>query len=452
MTENSHGLTRRTALKAAGAGALAVSLSRGGVPAWAKSVATTSKLRQPGSRPFPKRKEGSESMPQIEHVVVLMMENHTFDSFLGMVPHQVKGRSHVDGLARSKSGKLLNTNKDETGKAIRANHAPSPCQRSVSQNWNHSHEAYAGGRNSGFVLASGPQAMNYWDKSDLPFSYSLARHFPIGQRYFSSVLGQTYPNRRFLFSGTASGTIATNAVSFGIPAANGTIFDRFDQFGVDWKSYYTDLPSLAIIQGQIFRERTERNFRKIDQFYADAKAGNLPQFSFVEPNYNTQSQENPQDIQLGERFIAQVTNALLHSPNWSKTALFINYDEGGGYYDHVPPPKAIVPDDIAPILKPGDTPAKYDRYGFRTPFFVVSPWAKKNYVSKIVQDHTSVLAFLERKWNLGAMTRRDANAADLTDYFDFRKAAFHKPPKLAAAPDLAKGLAACKADGLTPPL
>ncbi len=140
---------------------------------------------------------------------------------------------------------------------------------------------------------------------------------------------------------------------------------------------------------------------------------------------------------------------------WDSVALFINYDEGGGYYDHVPPPKAIKPDSIAPIPGPGAAPLApggFDRYGFRVPLFVVSPYARANYVSNIVQDHTSVTAFIERKWNLPAMTFRDANAHPMTDYFDFSKATFDKPPLLAKAPGLGPGLRACHAEGLSPPL
>jgi phospholipase C len=145
-------------------------------------------------------------------------------------------------------------------------------------------------------------------------------------------------------------------------------------------------------------------------------------------------------------------NALIHAPTWKHTALFITYDEHGGYYDHVPPPRAIKPDSIAPILGPYDLPGAYDRYGFRVPTIVVSPWAKPGYASNVVQDHTSMLAFMELKWNLPAMTFRDANAAPMTDYFDFTgRPAFLKPPRLHKAPGLAAGLQKCTAAGLTPP-
>jgi phospholipase C len=314
------------------------------------------------------------------------------------------------------------------------------------------------------VQSSGTQAMWYWDHSTLPTSYSLAQHFPLGERYFCSVLAQTYPNRRFLFCGTASGITATNDYTFQVSAANGTIFNQLLEHNISWLNYVT--PTTGALEGsplivpEFARSLpcTERMV-PISDFFTHAANGTLPAFSFLDPNYNIDSEENPQDIQAGERFIAQVANAVLHSKRWHKTALFITWDEHGGYYDHVPPPAAIAPDSIAPITTAESLtdptqpllPGGFNRYGFRVPLLVVSPWARANYVSRVVQDHTSILAFIERKWNLPALSFRDANAHPLTDYFDFKRPAFAKPPKLAAAPAMAPGLAACERAGLTPP-
>ncbi len=321
-----------------------------------------------------------------------------------------------------------------------------------TQSWNASHQSYDGGRNDGFVRASGPIAMRFWDERDIPFTYSLVKHFPIGQRFFASTLAQTYPNRRFFFTGTASGTISTNNQTFTIPAANGTIWDRLDAHKIDWGVYYQNLPSYVIVPGASTDPSRGARTHDFTQFLPDVAAGKLPQFTFIDPNYTTTSQENPQDIQLGEEFIARIVKALMKAPTWKHTALFITYDEHGGYYDHVPPPRAIKPDSIAPILAPGDTRAAYDRYGFRLPLVAVSPWAKPGYVSSVTQDLTSMTAFIERKWNLPAMTFRDANAHPMTDYFDFKHAAFAKPPRLTAAPGLGPGLTECHAAGLNPPL
>jgi phospholipase C len=408
--------------------------------------------------PFPNLPAGTPvtSLKQIEHIVVLMMENHSFDNLLGMVPHEVSGRGLLDGLTLGPDGLPTDFNVDSTGKRVYARVGSSPCQRrgEPTQAWNASHKAWANGKNSGFVLASGSIAMELWDETYLPFTYSLAQYFPIGQRYFCSVLAQTYPNRRFLFCGTSSGLTATDSLARSTPVANGTIFDRLDANRISWRDYWSEIPMNPLVfPGFATLARLSR-IKHIGQFYADAKAGKLPQFSLVEPSYSVGSEENPQDIQVGERFVAKVVNALLTSPNWEHTALFLTYDEHGGYYDHVPPPPAIAPDSIAPIQEPGTAklaPGGFNRYGFRVPLIVASPWARANYVSNVVQDHTSITAFIERKWNLPAMTFRDANAAPMTDYFDFAAPQFLAPPTLAQAPGLVKGLAECVAAGVKLP-
>jgi phospholipase C len=291
--------------------------------------------------------------------------------------------------------------------------------------------------------------MSFWDKRDVPFTYSLAQLFPIGERHFSSVLGQTVANRYYFFAGTSSGTVNDTVAT--APPPEGTIFDRLDAHHINWAVYYQDYPTLELVPGSVTPSRVSR-IRRFDSFVSDVAAGSLPQFTFVDPDYITTSEENPQDVQIGERFIAQVVESLIQARTWKHTALFLTYDEHGGYYDHVPPPPAIPPDTVAPILKSGDVPAAFDRYGFRVPMIVISPWAKPRHVSRVVGDHTSITAFIERKWNLPAMTYRDANAQAMTDYFDFRTPAFLEPPMLAKAPALGPGLAKCHAAGLSPPL
>jgi phospholipase C len=446
-----HELTRRTLLRGAAGGAAALGV--GALPAWARPVVHAPHLRRPDSRPFPHLPAGHASMPDIQHIVVLMMENHSFDNILGMAGHRIGALRGLDGLT-VRGGKVRNFNRDTHGKRIYASHAPTPCQQhgKPSQAWQASHMSYDGGRNDGFVKASGDAAMWFWDQRDLPTTYSLARHFPLGERYFCSVLAQTFPNRRFLFAGTASGSIDDKVYSLTATAANGTIFDRFDAHKISYASYYENQASWLIMPNVRAKPAQLARALTIDHFFADAAAGRLPQFSIVEPDYGTTSEENPQDIQVGEDFVAKVVHAILHSPNWKHTALFLTYDEHGGYYDHVPPPRAIKPDAIKPQTYPGENaPGGYDRYGFRVPMIVVSPWARRNYVSRQVQDHTSILAFAERKWNLPALTFRDANAQPMTDYFDFRRPTFAVPPAIAAGPPLGPGMAKCTAQGYTPP-
>jgi phospholipase C len=205
----------------------------------------------------------------------------------------------------------------------------------------------------------------------------------------------------------------------------------------------------------------------ISQFYDDAAAGRLPAFALVDPDFGGldvvggllpgqplpqklraqgQDEENPQNIRFGEGFVSNVVQAVMGSPAWPRTLLVWLYDEHGGYYDHLPPPSAVLPDGIPPDLQPGDTPGNYGTYGVRVPAVVVSPWAKAGYVSPVVHDHTSILRFLETKWNLPALTYRDANASNLLDFLDFRRPAFADAPSLAAPADAIAADSSCTTD------
>jgi phospholipase C len=418
-------------------------------------------LRLPGSRPFPDLPVGTDTMPGVEHIVVLMMENHSFDNFFGML-----GRG--DGFRLNRNGLPTATNPYPNGQLQHAFRMPTTCQLSgtPSQEWLASHSAYGNGRNDGFVSAPissvdstivGGVAMGYWTGDDLPFTYSLASTFPIGDRWFCSLLGQTDPNRRYLIAGTSAGMTDDGGLSealIPVPAPAGTVFNLLDNHGIGWENYVASYPTGAtpelFLANDLIPEALHHT--SLDDFFTAAANGALPPFSILDPDYSTQSQENPQNIVVGEALLAQVVDALGSSPLWEKSILLVMYDEHGGYYDHVPPPVAIPPDIIPPVVQPGEELYEgFARYGFRVPSVVVSPYAKPNHVSHVVHDHTSVLAFVERKWNLPALTHRDANANDLTDFLDLGALASGQPtfprlPKLAAPGDTSARLA-CSVSG-----
>jgi phospholipase C len=385
-------------------------------------------VRSPGALPSPHLAPGTDTIPEIEHIVIVMMENHSFDNILGLI-----GRG--DGFTLGKGGRPAATNPDGHGNLIHAFHMPTECQTDgVSNDWKAAHVAYDGGRLQGFVRGSSPEAMGYFTKEDLPFSCAMASVFPIADRYFASAPAQTNPNRRYLFAGTSLGLV-DDSLPLALPP-NGTIFDQLNAHSISWREYYSSVPSLGVFLPLLGQKAFTQNLAHTSQFFADAAAGTLPAVCMVEPDYDHSSEENPQDIQFGDQFVGQVVHAVMASPNWPKTMLIWTYDEHGGYYDHVRPPAAIPPDDIAPSLKPDDPPGAFDRYGFRVPCAVVSPYAKKDHVSHTVYDHTSILRTVATKWNLPALTRRDANAHTLLDMIDLRATpAFLKPPRLPAPPD-----------------
>jgi phospholipase C len=314
---------------------------------------------------------------------------------------------------------------------------PTTCQLSgaPSQTWTNAHVQLAGGKLNGFVKSgSGPVAMGYWEKADLPFYYSLASTFPLADHYFCSVLGQTFPNRRYLIAATSMGMINDTVPDPLTYPANGTIFDHLHKAGVSFADYFSKIDSfLPTGTMELYPQLLVRHpgaLHDTDDFFAAAKKGTLPGFSIVEPNYLKNSEETPQNIASGEQFAATVIDAVMAGPGWKNTLLFWTYDEHGGYYDHVVPPVAPAPDNIGPETKGGPVYTGFKQYGFRVPCVIVSPYGRADFVSHAVYDHTSILAFVEHKWNLPAMTHRDAQAHNMLDMLDLTKPAFLTPPKL----------------------
>jgi phospholipase C len=476
-----------------------------------RSLARARAAAPPGSLPRPDQPAGTDLLPLIKHVVVLMMENHSYDNYLGML------RGRGEGFPVGLDGEPEAFNDAADGRPVRAYHLFSTEQHVglPSQSWHASHLQWAEGKCSGFVTSAqevqsqaasgtagdevdtGAQAsvigMGYWDERDLPFYYGLARTFPVADHWFGSCLGPTFPNRRFLIAGTAHGLIDDSPYDLLDYPPGGTIFDMLTTHKISWANYHpvaagqpkwnryarhkTKMArrrmlslgrSFPAVTGGVRKDlqftadvfplgigRYMQHVHGMDQFFADAAGGTLPAFSIVDPDFNANSEENPQDIRDGESFAARVINAVLHGAGWPHTLLIWVYDEAGGYYDHVPPPPAVAPDDVEGrsavgtgsalerLLRPvfphlvrtkenlNQGPQRYDRYGFRVPAVIVSPYARPDYVCSEVLDHTSVLRLLEEKWNLPALTARDAAANTPLDALDFTSApAFRKPPSL----------------------
>jgi phospholipase C len=409
----------------------------------------------------------------IKHVVIVMQENHSFDEYFGMLAKE--GQPKANGFTFNRQGQPLNSNPLPDGSSMRVVPHDQICSgENAGQSWNSTHQEIDGGKMDGFA-ALDKHSMSYYDRADIPFYYSLANTFTLANRWFASAPAQTYPNRRFLYAGTAYGNISTDTSSyFDPPPPNGTIMDEYEKYGVSWHDYVTDLPDTALIPSNI--ERYPERYTSIHQFYADAALGTLPDVSYVEsdggvsPEVTGRAEDNtfgngiPEpkavrddfyrakaangdeedaDVRLGERFTSRIVNAVTHGPDWSSTLLIWLYDEHGGFYYHVPSPSAIKPDNIPPKLGPGDVPGGYDMYGVRVPAVVVSAWSRPHAVTNVVHDHTSVLAQIEQLWNLPALTYRDANATDLRDFMNFTHQSFASPPNL--APPGRRNLLTCHA-------
>lgn len=377
----------------------------------------------------------------IQHIIVMMQENHSFDSYFAHL--RQAGNPDVE----EQPGDASNAN-PLGGAPIGAFHHTGLCEvADLDHSWNETHLAINGGAMDGFTAInqdpldpSGSRAMGYHTADELPFYYELYKTFTTSDRWFASVPGPTFPNRFYLLAGTSFGHIRNTIPPLGqnfraYQPPNGTIFERLDAAGITWKVYYAQIPFAAIFgyaRSRLFR------LQPIEQFFTDARTGRLPQVCFIDPKFvagpAAQNDEHPpRNVQLGQRFVADAVNALFDSPAWRESALILTYDEHGGYYDHVPPPSAPKPDDIAPMLNPGDFAAEFDRYGVRVPAVVVSPWARAHYVSHQVYDHTSILKFIETRFGLEPLTNRDRLANDLLDCFNFETMSFSRPPRLTEA-------------------
>jgi phospholipase C len=262
----------------------------------------------------------------------------------------------------------------------------------------------------------------------VPVLSQLAKAFGVSDQWHASAPCQTWPNRFFAHTGTAGGYVDNAPAHF--PYLMPSIFKRLDEVGKTWKVYFHDLPQAATLS-DIWLDAPLHFKLFDDEFAEDAAAGNLPNYSFIEPRYFTDEllklvpsdQHPPHNVVYGEQLIAKVYNALRQGPLWKKTLLIITYDEHGGCFDHVPPPLAVSPDARR---TPGSF--AFDRYGVRVPAVIVSPYIAPGSIVRVAPaglphhgppypfDHTSILVTLRKLFNLGApLTARDAVAPDLID-------------------------------------
>jgi phospholipase C len=366
----------------------------------------------------------------IDHIVVIMMENRSFDHYFQKLPEA--------GITDVEVAPAGFTNPDMDGKPVGLSRDTQHCFIDTAHGWNAIHRQINGpagaGKMDGFFrtsdgdhdlpmgggtpeMLSGARAMTYYEPGDLPFSFWAAQNFAIADHYFCSVPGPTWPNRMYLYGATSAGHTSNEFAKI-----DNLLFDYLDQRQVKWGYYYQSIPGLGV-----FLENATKwwGTNVIEWFgFDEALAGELPNVVFLDPLIGREGpgandEHPPAVMQLGQKFLEEVVGKLMASKYWDRTAIFITYDEHGGLYDHVPPPKACAPDDLAPDTGPNDEPGGFDMYGVRVPLIVISPWAKKGFVGHKVYDHTSITRFIEARFQLPALTNRDANAEVPWELFDF---------------------------------
>jgi phospholipase C len=366
----------------------------------------------------------------IDHFVLVMLENRSFDHMLQRLPDV--GVTDADVAPDD----FTNTTLD--GKVVGIHPVEHYCIEDTAHSWAAVHGQLDGGQMSGFVTTNqasgqdGARAMGYLTPDTAPFSYFLAKTFAISDRHFCSLPGPTWPNRNFYYAASAFGKTKNQFPENHYDPIHGQLLKR----GIDWRIYKSDLPGAgAFLPLIVANKEKSKNIRFLAE---DMAAGDVAPVTFVDPELTSGVAKTgahpPANHEYGEQFLYDVVKAVSSSPVWKSTAIIITYDEHGGFYDHVPPPAACPPDDIAP--EEGGELGGYDRLGPRVPLYVISPWAKHGHVSHVVTDHTSVLRLLELRFRIGAMSRRDANADPLLDMFDLEHEPDTTPPVLPPRPEL----------------
>lgn len=369
--------------------------------------------------------------------VYVMMENRSYDHLFG-------ARSLLEGKAGDGFSASL-TMPDLADNPV-APYTPTSqdgsCVLDPPHGWTASHAAFNNGAMDHFLKehqldhAGSIEAMQYLTREHVPVSYALADAYTICDRWFCSVMGPTLPNRAYWHAASSLGlqanTEVLNMFGAGIPIPS--IYNRLEDKGVDWAYYYGNLAVVSLLgnegpykvdlgpnDGTGHIRRFGDALLGAGQFFTDAANGTLPSVVYIDPTFGENDDHPPVHPILGQEFIASIYTALANSPQWNNIMLVITYDENGGFFDHVPPPTTT--DDTEAQFGV----AGFEQMGARVPTIVAGPYAKQNYVSSVVYDHTSALKHLQNHFELETLNPRMNAANDLMDCIDLERLAAGDP-------------------------
>jgi phospholipase C len=351
----------------------------------------------------------------IDTIVVVMMENRSFDHLFGALATDPSypGARVVDGLTGTE------TNLDSAGLPVTVNLAPAEVSKlDPKHDWISSHNAFNGGRNDGFVIvnpgANQAEVMSYHQRATAPFLYGLCDQYAVCDRWFSSVMGPTWPNRYYLHAATAAGHKTNLPMGLNPPP---TVWQRLAERCVPAGYYYAgSLPWYSVtFPANSFSGNDPVAPQTIDHFFTDAARGALPNFSIIDPDFNVNDGHPPFDFSLAEALLSSIHRALMASVHWPRALLVIMFDEHGGYYDHVTPP--TVP----------DSDPDFRQIGFRVPAVVVGPQVRQGAVVSTPYEHVSILATLATRFGIASLGPRMDAAADLSACIDPDRASVMTP-------------------------
>jgi phospholipase C len=351
----------------------------------------------------------------IEHLVVLMQENHTFDNYFGTFPG-------ADGIPPDVCQPIRLS--DPSQGCIRPFHNEQPRTADPDHSSQAAREAFNEGAMNGFAAAQtdrnlDPRApMAYWDGRDLPLYWNLATDYTLGDRFFSSALGASQTNHMFWITGQSGGGGGIPKEGYSMP----TIFDRLQEKGISWKMYVQNFdPNLTFRSSEnhgpqviwapllafprfIDTPSLRSHIVDLSEYFDDLRNGTLPEVSYLVPSGS--SEHPPGNVITGQNFGASLVTALMRSDAWLTSFFVLTHDDWGGYYDHVPPPQVDA-----------------EGYGFRVPALFISPYSRRGAVDHTIYDYTSILKFIESNWGLEPLTARDATANSIAASLDFRQPA-----------------------------
>jgi len=382
--------------------------------------------------------QGQTKTP-IKHVIVIFKENRSFDNIFGTYPYGhsnalknnsiVKELSIPDGVLNMK---VEVPNYPGLGSVLgytKLAYANSPVQQDPGEGWVDYHGDWDYGRMDGFVAYSGPQSMVYIDYNQIPFYWDYAEEYVLCDNYFTAVMTESLPNFLGLWSGT---TVVSNDISPPpyLPL-NETIFYQLSQYNISWGVFglysteesppSSEIGWLENIQNFAGNPAMMDHIYNISVFYQMLKNNTLPAYVFMD-DYGIAdgiSDHPPDNITYSEMWTVNVINAIMNSPEWNSSVIFVTWDDEGGFYDHVPPPQ---------INSYG--------LGLRTACLIISPYAKEDYIDHQVLSHYSILKFVEWNWNLPYLNKNIADANLPLDAFNFNQKP--RPPViLGPTPDIA---------------
>ena len=348
----------------------------------------------------------SALLANIETIVVVMMENRSFDHHLGALSTDrgYPGAAGLDGLRGSEECP------DNDGTMVAPWRLTGRESRFVpTHKWEPSHTAFDSGRNDGFLrvnpVGDRLQVMGYHDRDHLPVQYALADQYTVCDRWFASVMGPTWPNRFYLQAGTSEGRRDNSPIGFGGPA---TIWERMAERCRSTRNYFA-APApwyAAAFPAKAFSGNDAVVAARIEDFFRDARTGNLPEFAIIDPDFLTSDGHPAHDLALSDAFLSSIYRAMAESPQWSRSLLIVCYDEHGGFFDHVPPPRTA------------DARADFRQLGFRVPAIVIGPTVWQGKVVSETFDHVSIAATLGARYGIESLGPRMDAARDLSPCID----------------------------------